>query len=353
MTLYSLVILIAALIFLYPLSRFRKIYALTKGLRYGAYWIALSVFCVFFFVSYLLAAFHGHLIGHSEASFHATTVAILGFGSLFVALVAQLFFKIISSLDVIVDRRTDELRKAYDETLAREKENQQMKDQFLFVAAHELRTPVTAIKWNVDYLCSEVRVGHKCTEEQVEILQDLSKNNEYLIALVNDLLDTSRMEHGSFKLKKTKVDLSQVIEDAVNTVFALAQERAIELKWSLDKGIGQVNTDARRLKEVIVNLLSNSIKYNKEGGKVSLEARKRGKGLVISVKDNGIGIAPENLDKLFVKFYRVEDETGEDVRGTGLGLYISREIVERLGGELWAESEGLGKGSTFSFTLPM
>ncbi|MEA3249069.1 MAG: HAMP domain-containing sensor histidine kinase, partial [Patescibacteria group bacterium] len=229
---------------------------------------------------------------------------------------------------------------------------QQLKDQFLFVTAHELRTPVTSIKWNVETLSEDLKTGKKCTKEHEEILQNLQQSNQHLVDLVNDLLDTSRLEYGTFKYKKVKTDLSQVIEDSVQTVFAMAQEKGVELKWDLDKGIDLVDTDPRRLKEVLVNLLSNAVKYNIEGGKIQVEARIRGRGLLISVKDTGIGIAPENIDKLFAKFYRTEDDNTTEIRGIGLGLYIAREIVERLGGELWVESEGLGRGSTFSFTLP-
>lgn len=353
MSIFTLSILIAALIFLYPLSLFRKIYAMTKGLQFRSYWTVLFVFCTLFLVSYLGTAFHGYFLVYSETTYQAITIVILGTGSVFVALVAHLFSNIIGSLDGMVERRTVELRKAYDETLEREKENQRLKDQFLFIAAHELRTPVTAIKWSVDYLCSEVEIGRKCSQEQLETLQDLKENNEYLIELVNDLLDTSRIEYGSFSLKKRQVDPRQVIEEAANTVSGLAKERGVGLQWDVDRDIGKVVTDPRRLKEVLVNLLGNAIKYNVDGGRVEMEARKRGKELLISVRDSGIGISAVDLDKLFVKFYRVENDGGHEIRGTGLGLYISKEIVTRLGGELKAESEGLGKGSTFSFTIPL
>jgi len=349
----ALMITVGALLFIYPIIIFRRLFRLTKALPYRQHWIALIIFVACFFVGYMIVTIN--IINKNDHLAHDSIIAlIMFFGAVFVVLSSLLFYRIINSLDQLVKSRTSELEKQHEEAIKKDRELLGLKDQFLFVAAHELRAPVTAMKWNLDVLFEDDgKEVKKCGPESIEMLEDVRRNNEYLVDLVNDLLDASRMEYGTFELQNSKFNVCEVCTDVVAAVKPLTTEHGLSIDFVCPIKSIEIESDVRRLKEVLVNLLSNAIKYNVDGGKVDLKLEPQDNELRFDVIDTGIGIAAEDKSKLFKKFSRLDAGIPDGVRGTGLGLYITKQIIERMGGRIWAESEGLGHGSTFSFVVTL
>lgn len=350
---YSIAIGIGAVIFIYPVFLFYRVIKSVDDMTLDRAWLISMVLTVFFGAGYTIMALH-YALGWKEFNHDALITSIFFFGSVFVFITAKSFCRIVRILDSKVKKRTKELEKQHQEAIKKEKQIQQLKNEFLFLAAHELRTPVSAMRWNLEVLFEDDgRRIEKCGPENVEIIEDIRRNNEYLVGLVDDLLDASRMEYGTFKLHPEQVNPVDVAKDAFSSVKPLAEERGIEMNASFMERPCIILTDPRRLKEVLLNLLSNAIKYNVHGGSVEVKVHCHDDDIQFDVIDTGIGIAPEDMNQLFGKFSRLDTDAAGEVRGTGLGLYISKEIVNRMDGEIWAESEGAGKGSRFSFTVPL
>ncbi len=246
-------------------------------------------------------------------------------------------------------------RAILDERLLREEvtrraleEVSHLKTEFVSLVSHELRTPLTSIQGYVKLLLE----GHtgKLNALQSEFLTTVNRNAEKLIALVNDLLDISRIESGRLELFMQPLDLSEVVENEIETLKAQANEKDIQIIVDFEEGLSKVKADSHRLGQIISNLLSNAIKYSPPHSKVKITANQMGKNVLVKVIDSGIGIAPEERAKLFQRFYRSSDQAVQSTHGTGLGLAITRYLVEMHGGKIWVESEK-GQGSTFSFTI--
>ena len=183
-----------------------------------------------------------------------------------------------------------------------------------------------------------------------EFLKIVEEETDRLSRIIDDLLDLSRIESGRIKFKKENVNLIDVIKKSVDTIKKQAEEKHLELKMQLPEIIPCVTADPDKITQVIVNLLSNAIKYTKEG-EVMISVRRDDGQVEVEVSDTGIGIAAEDLQKVFEKFQRIE-KPGIEVKGTGLGLSIVKALVELHGGNIFAESE-LGKGSKFGFSIPV
>ena len=211
---------------------------------------------------------------------------------------------------------------------------------------HELRTPLTSIRGYSQLLLSDIK-----PELKRQFAETINREAIRLGQLVNDFLELARLESGRAHIAQDPVDLRQVIEEAVSIIRPQAAERDITVNVDLPEDIPTVIGDAARLKQVLLNLASNAVKYNKDGGQVDISLTVDKDRVTIAVKDTGRGIAPEDLPHVFEKFYRVVDSEQEAV-GTGLGLSIAKQIVESHGGEIWVKSE-VGVGSTFAFTLPV
>ena len=235
----------------------------------------------------------------------------------------------------------------YDRT--REVEILKSKSEFIEVAAHQLRTPLTSINWIFDFLNKEI-----LTDSQKEVVNMGMTASAGVLKTVNDLLDISQIEGGKFGYKFEDVNIILFIEGILNEMMPLARESGIKiyLKKPQETSIS-VSIDPQKLSIAVSNLVVNAIRYNTEKGEVIVEIQKlKDKPFVqISVKDTGIGIPPENISKLFLKFFRSDNAQKIITEGSGLGLYISKNIITRHGGEIWAESQ-LNRGSTFYFTLP-
>ncbi|HLC99793.1 MAG TPA: ATP-binding protein [Patescibacteria group bacterium] len=232
-----------------------------------------------------------------------------------------------------------------------EKEIDTMKSEFVSVASHQLRTPLSAIKWFLEML-----VGGDAgpvNETQKEFLDRAYESNERMIKLVNDLLNVSRMESGKIKFEPKLTRIEEIFQSVSLELTPLARARNISITSAFaDAKLPEVFVDADRMRQVIQNLISNAIKYTQGHGKVELSYERRPSELVFSVRDTGIGIPKDQQHKLFNKFFRADNVLKVQTDGSGLGLYISRAMVETSGGKMWFTSEE-NKGSTFSFSLPI
>jgi len=226
---------------------------------------------------------------------------------------------------------------------------QELKDEFVFVAAHELKAPVTVIKGYVSMIM-EGDAG-PVNKQMKEFLSNVNKANQNLVKLVQDLLQVARSEAGRIEIKVKPVSITEELKNLVVEFKPVAAEKSITLHYEPDNNLPEVLADPDKLKEVTSNLMSNAIKYTLGSGTVTITQEEK-EGMVIThVKDTGIGIPPEAQKKLFQKFYRVKAKGTEEVQGTGLGLWIIKQLIEKMNGKIWVESEE-GKGSTFSFSLP-
>ncbi len=247
-----------------------------------------------------------------------------------------------------VDRATEDLRQAN----IRLKELDKLKDEFVSLASHELRAPLTSIR---SYLWMALsNKGGDLTEKQKFYLDRSFISTNRLIALVNDMLNISRIESGRLAMQFERTSVSQLVDEAVAEVQPKFEEQGLVFVSNVRSGLADVIADRDKVKEVLINFLTNAIKFTPKGGTVTLDAHPKGEALVISVTDTGIGFTAQDGQKLFKKFSTLSSSDKMHAsQSTGLGLYISRSIIEMHGGHVKAESEGTGKGATFSFTLPV
>jgi PAS domain S-box-containing protein len=239
--------------------------------------------------------------------------------------------------------------------ITHEVEVDRLKSEFVATVSHELRTPMTAVKGYVDVLL--MGAAGAVNENQSHFLNIVKNNVDRLNILVNDLLDISRIEAGRIILTPQSLDLREIAEDVVGDVLRRSQEEGKSMALSLDaaKNLPRVIGDAERIRQVIDNLVDNAYHYTPENGtiKVSIHAV-NGTEVQVDVEDNGVGVAADDQERVFERFYRGEDPLVLATPGTGLGLPIVRQLVEMHNGKIWMKSEGIpGKGSVFSFTLPV
>ncbi len=231
----------------------------------------------------------------------------------------------------------------------------QAKTEFMSIASHELKIPMTSIKGYAKLLT--LGTAGDLTDRQKDFLNIIAANVDRMDRLVADLLDVSRIEAGRLRLDMQPVDLREVIDTVLQSVETQITAKKLALQLEVPEKLPPVLGDQGRLIQVITNLVSNAYKYTPEGGQIHIKANGLAATLpsgrlTISVRDTGLGIAPEDQQKIFTKFFRAEDPQVRDVPGTGLGLSITKSLVEMHGGEIWFESE-VGKGTTFAFTLPI
>jgi signal transduction histidine kinase len=222
------------------------------------------------------------------------------------------------------------------------------KSEFLANMSHELRTPLNAIIGFSEVLTE--RMFGELNEKQDEYLKDIHASGQHLLSLINDILDLSKIEAGRMELERSDFDLPNALENALILVRERASRRGITLGHSVDERLGTIRGDERKVKQVLLNLLSNALKFTPEGGRIDVRAVPHDGVSEISVADTGVGIAPEDQEAVFEEFRQV-GTADKKIEGTGLGLALSRKFIELHGGRIWVESE-VGKGSTFRFTLP-
>lgn len=236
--------------------------------------------------------------------------------------------------------------------ITREKTVERLKSEFVSIAAHQLRTPLTAIKW----ILTSLLAGDfgALNGKQSEYLQKTDQSNERMINLVDDLLNLSRIEEGRYIQSKDYFLLEELVEKGMENLKIKLKKKKLELSFEKAEGVPQVLADKEKISLVVQNLLENAANYSLEGGKIVATLREdKEKGEVIfQVQDNGIGIPDDQKARIFTKFFRAENAVHAETVGSGLGLFINKNIIESHGGRIWFESEK-DKGTTFFFALPL
>lgn len=233
--------------------------------------------------------------------------------------------------------------------ITEERRLEQLKDEFVSVASHELRTPMTAINGIVSMML-EGDYG-KINQELTEPLQDIAASTKRLISLVNDMLNVSRIEAGRMKIELSDVKLEPVLQEMVNSLQSIAKQKKITLATEkLDPVTVQADSD--KVKQILNNLIGNALKFTDQGS-IKLTTHVEGELVKVYVTDTGMGIDKTNQAKLFGKFQQITSQQAGKPAGTGLGLFISRELARKMGGDLWIEKSDLNSGSTFAFSLPL
>lgn len=226
-----------------------------------------------------------------------------------------------------------------------------LKDDFVSIASHELRTPMTAIR---SYAWMALnRADVPLSEKLKRYLSRTLQSTERLINLVNDMLNISRIESGRVEITPTTFNTQQLVDEVFTEIVEKAKEKNLSLQLIKNK-VPEIFADSDKVHQVLLNLIGNALKFTPPNGKIWVDFFSDGQVVEVSVKDNGIGIAREDLLRLFTKFGRLDNSYVATATsgGTGLGLFISKSLVELMGGRIWADSDGLGKGSTFTFSLP-
>lgn len=224
-----------------------------------------------------------------------------------------------------------------------------MKSEFVSIASHELKTPLSEIRWGTELLLSKYKDG--LSEKQLEIIEGVIKSNSRLIKLANNLLDVAVISQEKFDLKKEKFDIWEIARRAVEENKILAKADNIEINLEKPReSIFNVQGDSRRIKAVVDGLLSNAIKYSKEKDQVRIKIKNEGAYTNVCIKDSGLGIPINEQKGVFKKFFRGRNVVKLKTEGTGLGLYLAKNIIEECGGKIWFKSEE-GKGSAFYFSL--
>jgi signal transduction histidine kinase len=244
-----------------------------------------------------------------------------------------------------LEAATAELRQANE----RLTELDRLKDDFVSTITHELRTPLTSIRAFTQILLENPQVE---LDQRKKFLAIITKESERLTRLINQVLDLSKIESGRAEWHESAVDMREVVADTVTGMSQVFEEREIRVNTSVPDRLKPVKADVDRMIQVMLNLLSNAAKFCEPGrGRIEIAVSEQAAGLRIDVRDNGPGIDPADQKVIFDKFRQVGDTLTGKPHGSGLGLHISRQIVEHFGGRMWVESAP-GQGACFSFTLP-
>jgi PAS domain S-box-containing protein len=235
--------------------------------------------------------------------------------------------------------------------ITKEKEIDKAKTEFVSLASHQLRTPLSTVNWYSEMLLTG-DVG-EVTPDQKKYLEEIYSGNQRMVDLVNTLLDVSRIELGTLVVESKPTDIVKLTQNVIDEQKLQIIEKKIKLSPSFENDIPLIRADPKLLRMVVQNLLSNAVKYTPEGGKIRISLSLNDKkNIIIKMADTGYGIPKDQQDKIFTKLFRADNVIGKDTEGTGLGLYIAKSIVEQAGGKLWFESKE-NQGSTFYVTLPL
>src|SRR3989339_968296 len=256
----------------------------------------------------------------------------------------------LQDLNILLERRvaerTDELQKA---NIALEKANR-LKSEFLATMSHELRTPLNSIIGFAEVLKDEV--AGTLSAEQKECLDDIHGSGQHLLNMINSILDLSKIEAGKLELHYEAFPVQEAINEVLNTITGFSNKKGIPIQTHIQKDMPPLTADKVKFKQIMFNLLSNAVKFTFENGRVTINASLMNQHVQIAVSDTGIGIKSEDMDKIFEAFHQLDASYARRYEGTGLGLTLTKRLVELHGGKIWVISE-FGKGSTFTFTLPI
>ena len=240
-----------------------------------------------------------------------------------------------------------QLALSFNQMAARLEGTETMRQQLIGDVAHELRTPLAIIKGSIEGLIDDVLPADASTYQQIH------RETDRLQKLVDDLQELSRVEAGAYALDLHALSVSDLVKAAVARLGRQFEGKGVPLQTDISTDLPLVSGDSDRLGQVLLNLVGNALQYTPPGGKVKISAHCQGNEVHVLVSDSGIGIPAEHLPHLFTRFYRVDKSRSRAGGGSGIGLTIAKHLVEAHGGRIWAESPGLGKGSTFTFTLPV
>jgi signal transduction histidine kinase len=277
-------------------------------------------------------------------TFQAASLAVANAGGMFICYQMELYIRREYVAMRLRERAELEARHARNQA----EEATQAKSEFLANMSHELRTPLNAVIGFSEVLHD--RMFGDLNEKQAEYVRDIHDSGRHLLSLINDILDLSKIEAGRMELDVTTFDLPSAIDNAVTLVRERASRHGLALKCDVDPGLGEFRGDERKFKQIMLNLLSNAVKFTPDGGRITVSARAKNPLVEVAVGDTGIGIAPEDLPRVFEEFRQVGNASARKAEGTGLGLALSKRLVELHGGSIHVES-ALGGGSTFTFTL--
>ena len=228
-------------------------------------------------------------------------------------------------------------------------EANRMKSEFVSIASHQIRAPLTNLSWTIETLISGKIISP--LKKQLEYFKILQENSQRMRDLINDLLVVSRIEQGRFYLKKENISPLKIVEEVMSEFKEAAKSAGVKIFFDKKENPPNVLSDPLQLKQVMGNLLDNAIRYTKKGGEVRIRVGRKNNNIYFEVKDNGVGIPQKDQKYICQKFFRSENILKYQTRGTGLGLYIAKSILGRLGGKIGFKSQE-GIGSTFWFTLP-
>jgi len=229
-------------------------------------------------------------------------------------------------------------------------EASRMKSEFISIVSHQLRTPLSNLRWGIELLMSG-KLG-RVEGKQAEYFDILNENSIRMGELIRDLLTVSKIETKKLPLKKEKTSLSQLIKESISEFKPFAEASNVVIKFEPQETLPKILVDPSQIRLVIENLLDNAIRYIKDKGKVSIRLEQRGRKLYFEIKDNGVGIPKEDQRYIFKKFFRSSNVMKHQTQGSGLGLYIAKSIIDQSGGKIDFESQE-DQGSTFWFTLPI
>lgn len=234
--------------------------------------------------------------------------------------------------------------------ITRDKLVERMKTEFVSIAAHQLRTPLSAIKWTLRMVL-DGDVG-KLKDEQKELLEKTYVSNERMIALINDLLNVSRIEEGRFLYRQEPGQLEDVVKIVIDGSQELLKMKKMKLTVDVPKEkLPSLNIDKEKMGIAVQNLLENAVKYTPEGGSIHISLEKTAGEIIFKIKDTGVGITDSDHERIFTKFFRGDNIIKMETEGSGLGLYTTKNIIEAHRGKIWFESKG-GEGTTFYFSMP-
>jgi signal transduction histidine kinase len=230
------------------------------------------------------------------------------------------------------------------------KKQDTLKTTFFNISSHELKTPLTSIKGYTQMLIKE-QFG-TINEQQKKVLEVLKRNTDHLDHLINNCLSLVQLQAGTMKVMVEKIPIKSLIENTMDIMYPLADSKKIRMNVQLADGLPSLSIDVDKIKQVLINIIGNAIKFSPKGTSININVKKKNDYILFEIQDFGFGIPANEHKKIFDMFFRSESIRNKNIKGTGLGLPISKAIIEAHGGRIWVDSK-IDKGSTFSFTLPI
>ena len=258
---------------------------------------------------------------------------------LIVALIIQFLAGILLVIAVIISRSFERLAEA-----------SRLKSEFISIVSHQLRSPLSNLKWTIELLMSG-KLG-KIEEQQTEYFKIIKENSNRMHELVSDLLTVSRIESAKLPFKKEEFSMQELVKNLINEYRSLAAAYNVKVVFDENNDLPHVFSDPSRIKLVMENLLDNAVRYTKKGGETKIELSQKNNNICFSIKDSGVGIPEKDKKYIFQKFFRSENALRYQTKGSGLGLYISKSIIKKAKGKIGFQSVE-NQGSTFWFTLPL